>query len=132
MTDPDSSPKIHIDSDWKAQAQAEKERLAQQSKTEPDAAAGLGAAPGQLPPASVETLISTLVTPALFALGVIPDPRTNQRMANLDLARHHIDLLTVFEEATKGNLSDEQSSMLTGTIYELRSRYIQLSSTPRS
>ena len=60
-------------------------------------------------------------------MGAIPDPRTGQRMQNLDLARHHIDMLSVIEEKTKGNLSDEETQMLTQTLYELRQRYIQLS-----
>ncbi len=133
MTDQDDAPKIHVDSDWKAQAQAEKEKLSQKVKEEqgkPGSAGGAG--PGQLPPATFETLVSTMVTQALFALGAIPDPRTGQRYENIDLARHHIDLLAVIEEKTKGNLSEEEDKMLSSTIYELRSRYIQLSSAPRT
>ena len=43
-------PKIHIDSDWKAQARAEKEKLAQKS-TKPDAPkAGAAAGAGGMPP----------------------------------------------------------------------------------
>ena len=127
MTDQEA-PKIHVDSDWKAQAQAEKEKLAEAAKsTEGKPAAG----PGGLPPANFETLVSTMATQALFAMGAIPDPRTGQAMLHLDLARHHIDMLSVIEEKTKGNLSDEESKLITGTLYELRSRYIQVSSGPK-
>lgn len=126
----EEQPKIHIDSDWKAQARAEKEKLAQQAKTEAPKAQST-AAGGQMPPANFETLISTMATQALFAMGAIPDPRTGQRMAHLDLARHHIDMLNIIEEKTKGNLSEEEANMLTGTLYELRSRYIQLSNQAR-
>ncbi|MCE9591962.1 MAG: DUF1844 domain-containing protein [Planctomycetes bacterium] len=127
---PDETPKIHIDSDWKAQAQAEKQKLAEKAK---DAPARGGGAPGQggLPPATFETLISTMVTQALFAMGAIPDPRTGQRALHLDLARHHIDMLTVLEEKTKGNLTQEEADMLSSTVYELRTRYIQMSSQAR-
>ncbi len=129
----EQAPKLHIDSDWKAQARAEKEKLAQKSAQADASKAGTAGAPGTggMPPANFETLISTMATQALFAMGAIPDPRTGQRMAHLDLARHHIDMLTVIEEKTKGNLSEEETSMLTGTLYELRSRYIQLANQAR-
>ncbi len=136
MTDQDESPKIHIDSDWKAQAQAEKEKLAEQTKAA-KATEGVGGSkaaaggPGGLPPVSFESLISTMATQAMFAMGVIPDPRTGQRMQHLDLARHHIDMLGVLEEKTKGNLTEEENKLLTGTAYELRSRYIQMASAAR-
>ncbi len=121
----DEAPKIQIDSDWKEQARAEKERLAKEAKEAPS---GGARAPGQMPPASIETLISTLATQALLFLGAIAEPRSGQRMVDLDLARHHIDMLGVIEEKTRGNLTDEESKMLSSTIYELRSRYIQTGS----
>lgn len=128
MSDQDESPKIHVDSDWKAQAQAEKEKLAQQAKETEKKGPAAGAGAGGLPPVSFETLVSTMATQALFAMGAIPDPRTGQRVQHLDLARHHIDMLGVLEEKTKGNLTEEENKMLAGTAYELRSRYIQISS----
>lgn len=127
-------PKLHIDSDWKAQAQAEKQRLAEQAKAPKAAAGGAGAAargPGGMPEANFETLMSTMATQALFALGAIADPRTGQRYQNMDLAKHHIDMLSVLEEKTKGNLSEEEEAALASTVYELRTRYVQMASAAR-
>ena len=133
MTDTDNAPKIHVDTDWKAQAQAEKEKLVNQANA--SEASGPGGAkstgPGGLPPATFESLVSTMATQALFALGEIPDPRSGQRMVHLDLARHHIDMLSVIEEKTKGNLTDDETKMITSTTYELRTRYIQAASGAR-
>jgi Domain of unknown function (DUF1844) len=84
-----------------------------------------------MPEASFETLISTMATQALFAMGAIPDPQTGQRMAHLDLARHHIDMLGVIEEKTKDNLSKEEADLLANTMYELRNRYVQLTMSQR-
>ena len=84
-----------------------------------------------MPPANFETLLSTIVTQALFAMGAIPDPQTGQPMLHLDLARHHIDMLTVLEDKTKGNLSDDESKALSSTLYELRSRYVQVANAAR-
>ena len=143
----DEAPKIIVDDDWKAQAQAEKQKLADEAKARQEAAApsaSASAAPGeasgggapagggrQMPEASFETLVSTMTTQALFAMGAIPDPQTGQRMAHLDLARHHIDMLSVIAEKTEGNLSKEETDMLATTLYELRNRYVQLTMSQR-
>jgi len=73
-----------------------------------------------------------MATQALFAMGAVPDPRTGQRITHLDLARHHIDMLTVIERKTKGNLSEEEEKLLVATLYELRNTYIQISTSPQS
>jgi hypothetical protein len=131
------APKIQIDSDWKAQAQAEKQKLAEQSKAKQAGAGGAGdgrsvGGRGQMPPANFEGLVVTLAHSALYAMSGVQDPQTGQRVVVLDLARHHIDLLSVLEEKTKGNLSKEESTMIAQTLYELRSRYVQLASSARS
>ncbi|MCX5658823.1 MAG: DUF1844 domain-containing protein [Planctomycetota bacterium] len=125
------APKIHIDSDWKAQAQAEKQKLSEHAAKAPAKAAAGAPGAGGMPAASFETLINTMATQALFAMGAIPDPRTGQRMQHLDLARHHIDMLTVIEQKTKGNLTEEETTTLSTVIYELRTRYIQMASAAR-
>jgi len=139
----DDGPKIQIDSDWKAEAQREKQRLAEQAKARQEAAAakpGVGASAGarggaagsgpagsrELPPASFETLMAQLATQALMHMGGYADPRTGQPILDLDIARHHIDMLGVLENITKGNLSDEESRTLASTLYELRGRYVQV------
>jgi hypothetical protein len=132
MSEQEETPKIQIDSDWKAEAQAEKDKLSAQADASPGDGAAAGAAGARgMPPASFETLLSTLATQALFAMGAIPDPATGQRMQHLDLARHHIDMLAVLEEKTKGNLSEDEAKVIASTVYELRSRYIQLSTAAR-
>jgi len=131
MGEHEEAPKIQIDSDWKAEAQAEKERLAKQTQEADAEGADKHAGDGRLPAANFETLISTMATQAMFALGVIPDPRTGQRVQHLDLARHHIDMLGVIEEKTKGNLSDEEEKMLSSTLYELRNNYLAVGSAAR-
>lgn len=127
-------PKIVVDDDWKAQAQAEKERLAKQADApKPSAAAGapaLGAEtaarPRELPPADFATLVSSLVTQIFLALGGLEDPKTKKRYVDLALARHHIDTLVVLEEKTRGNLADDEKKLLDKALYETRMQYVQL------
>lgn len=137
----DDSPKIQIDSDWKAEAQREKERLAEQARarreqdaataaSKPAATAG-SRAPRELPPANFDTLMAQIATQALMYTGAIADPRTGQPVLNLDLARHHIDMLNVLEEKTAGNLTDQEARALATTLYELRGRYVQVANAAR-
>ena len=125
----EDTSKIIIDDDWKAQAQAEKEKLSAETEaahpTEPDAAGG-EADPRQLPPANFSTLVSTLVTQIIMSLGGYEDPQTKKRYVDLDIAKHHIDMLSVIEEKTKGNLSDEEAKLLDSALYETRMQYVQI------
>ncbi|MEX2670720.1 MAG: DUF1844 domain-containing protein [Phycisphaeraceae bacterium] len=119
--------KLHIDDDWKAQARAEKERLAQEAEQGGGEGAEAGGPGGrEMPPANFQTLLSTIASQALLYMGAIPDPSTGQRIAHLELAKHHIDLLGVLHEKTKGNLEDEEDKMLTQTLEELRMYHTQV------
>ncbi len=124
----EEKPKIIIDDDWKAQAQAEKEKLAEEVSTQPQeaAAAGAEAGPPELPPASLAALVSALVTQVFLSLGGMEDPRTKKRIVDLDLAKHHIDMLSVLEEKTKGNLNDDEKKLLDEALYETRMQYVQM------
>lgn len=135
---------IHVDDDWKAQARAEKERLAQKAAASAKPAvapAGSPATPSQSsqkPSAKEERkagfpmLVSTMATQAMLAMGVIPDPRSGQRMQAYDVARYHIDTLAILQEKTKGNLTQEEADLLAMTLYDLRNRYIQMVTAART
>ena len=125
--DEQDKPKIIVDSDWKAQAQAEKQKLADQELKRPrQQAAGPGSQAPDLPKASFEELVRLLVGPALMYLGGVPDPQTGKAIVALDVARYHIDLLKVIEDKTKGNLSEQESQTITQVLHELRLRYIEM------
>lgn len=115
-------PKIIIDSDWKSQAQAEKERL--NEKVEAKAAAKQAA---QEAPIGFQDLLGLIASQAMAYLGYFPDPRTGQAMVSLEYARLHIDLLAVLEEKTKGNLSAEETEVMTKTLAQLRSDFVDVS-----
>ncbi|MFG0284965.1 MAG: DUF1844 domain-containing protein [Phycisphaerales bacterium JB039] len=117
------APKLIIDTDWKSQAQSEKERLAAQEQAR-------GPAPDQghgLPEADFTELVRMLTTQALLYMGAVPDPTTGKAVLALDVAKYHIDLLTALEAKTKGNLSEEESSLLSQTAHELRLEFVNIS-----
>ena len=127
MSNEQAKPKLIIDDDWKSRVQAEKEQLRQKpDEEEPPAEKDIPDAPH--PPASFGTLVSMLVTQALTCLGQLPDPLSNQPTFRPHAAKHFIDTLGMLEQKTKGNLSPEESSMLTNVLIELRMAFVSLSS----
>lgn len=116
------APKIHIDSDWKAEAQRERERLAETERAQQGAAG----APGRMPEADLLAIVRMLATQALLYMGGMPDPETGRAVVAPEYARYHIDLLGALEEKTKGNLSKEEEQELTGLLHELRLRYVDI------
>ncbi len=121
----DETPKLHIDSDWKAQAQAEKERLAAQEQQK--AAQQTAAGEHGLPEANFRTLVSVLASQAIMGLGAYADPKTGRAVVDLEGARFSIDLLAVLEEKTKGNLEKDEAEEIKQLLAELRSRFVQIS-----
>ncbi|MCL4742533.1 MAG: DUF1844 domain-containing protein [Phycisphaerales bacterium] len=130
MPDPDQ-PKIIVDSDWKSQAQAEKDRLAEQERARA-AAAPPRPAPGADPhaepegPICFDDLVRLLATQALMYLGAYPDPQTGRAMVALDVAKVHVDLLGVLEDKTRGNLNEAEQKLLAGVLYELRMQFAEV------
>jgi len=124
-------PKIIVDDDWKAQARAEKERLAQATAQQGPGATSAAEddqqhEQGEPPPASFSGLVSFLVAQIMFALGGAEDPDTKRRYVDLDLARHYIDTLNVLEEKTSGNLTDDEKRLLDRALYETRMQYVAI------
>ena len=113
-------PKIIVDDDWKSRAQEEKEQLEKQQQEARDA----GVEAPDLPPATLETLISTRATQAMASLGRLPNPIDGKPVKRLDVAKHHIDMLGVLEEKTQGNLTDEESAMISSVLHGLRMDYV--------
>ena len=114
--------KLVIDDDWKERVQAEKEAL--QKKTEPEQEAP--AEPVSLPPPSFPLLLTSMATQALAEMGQITDP-DGKASIRLDYAKHVIDTLGMLEEKTKGNLTREETAMLTQILHELRMAFVAVS-----
>ena len=121
--------KIIIDEDWKKQAQAEKEKAAKEAAKEKDVEEeAKGEAAQELPPADFSVLVSMLSSQALFAMGLIaPEGMEDKVKKDLKMATFNIDLLAVIEEKTKGNLSEDEERMLTGSLAQLRMAFVHAS-----
>ncbi len=115
--------KIIIDEDWKSQVQREKEQAVQQPEEAPVESAE-ESQEGMLQ-ASFDSLVSSLATQTLFALGAIaPQGGEQQVMVDLDQAQFTIKMLDVLKEKTAGNLSEEEEGHLTEALAELQRLYL--------
>jgi hypothetical protein len=73
-----------------------------------------------LPPASFAVLVQLLASQAMMAMGKLKIPGQPELKADLDAAKHFVDLLCILEEKTKGNLTPEEEGMLTSVAHEVR------------
>jgi hypothetical protein len=116
---PEDTPHIFVDSDWKAQAQREKEELDRQTREEPEQ--------GRIPEPSLAEIVQMVVIQASIALGGFQDPNTGQPIPpNLALAKHYIDLLDLLLNKTRNNLDETEKSIIEGTLHELQMAFVQV------
>jgi len=80
----------------------------------------------QLPQLNFATFIFSLNSSALVHLGMLEDPATKSKAANLPLAKQTIDILGMLEEKTRGNLTADEETMLKNILYDLRINYIKV------
>ena len=77
----------------------------------------------ELPPADFDFLVYSLRLQAEMNLGLLPFGEKQE--PDFELARHHIDLLAMLQEKTRGNLSLEEQRALDNSVTELRFRFVQ-------
>jgi len=78
-----------------------------------------------LPALNFATFIFSLNSSALVQLAMIEDPVTGEKTKNLPLAKQTIDILSMLEEKTRGNLDADEAAMLKNILYDLRIHYVK-------
>ena len=79
-----------------------------------------------VPGITFSDFIMMLGTDAAVAFGDIVDPRTGKRAEpDLRVAAQVIELITMLQERTKGNLIEPEERLIDDLLYELRLRYVQ-------
>lgn len=136
----DDRPEIEIasDEDWKTRVKEEDARRDAEASAPPASTPGDAAedsddlddldeeALANLPEPSMSTLFQMLSTQAILALGLMPG-LNGQTTVRLPLARHFIDLLSLLQSKTKGNLTGNEDRLLEATLHELRMAFVQRS-----
>jgi len=79
----------------------------------------------EFPEINFPTFVVSLNASALLHLGAIEDPTTGQKTKNLSMAKQTIDILSMLEEKTVGNLNNEEKNLLKNILYDLRLMYVK-------
>jgi hypothetical protein len=69
--------------------------------------------------------VLSLAHTAAVHFGDVANPATGESEPNLDAARQMIEILSLLEEKTRGNLTAEERQLLDQILYELRLRYVE-------
>src|SRR6201993_3229373 len=80
---------------------------------------------GELSQRFIEFVMMHAQNTALF-LGQIPNPQTGQGEVNLDLARIFIDQLSMIQEKTRGNLTNEEATVLRNALSNLQMAFVEV------
>jgi hypothetical protein len=77
---------------------------------------------------SFTAFVISLATTAAIHLGDVADPATGEPPElNLEGAEQMIEILSLLDEKTRGNLTAEERQVLEQVLYELRLRFVQVS-----
>jgi phosphoribosylaminoimidazole-succinocarboxamide synthase len=80
---------------------------------------------GELAQRFIEFVMMHAQNAALF-LGQIPNPQTGKGEVNLEVAKMFIDQLAMIQEKTRGNLNNEESTVLRNTLSNLQLAYVEV------
>ncbi len=78
-----------------------------------------------LPQINFPTFIASLNASALVHLGVIEDPVSGKAEKNLPMAKQTIDIISMLQQKTAGNLTPDEDGMLKSILYDLRIMYVK-------
>ena len=78
-----------------------------------------------LPEFDFVTFVMSLHQSAACHLGKAPDPETQTCQENLPLAKQTIDILTMLQNKTQGNLTGEEERILSEILYDLKMSFVQ-------
>jgi hypothetical protein len=80
-----------------------------------------------MPPADFGTFVLSLGSSAILHLGEVEHPESGKVEKDLAMAKHTIDLLSMLQEKTKGNLTAQEDKLLESLLYDLRIRFVNAS-----
>jgi hypothetical protein len=79
----------------------------------------------RLPPVDFPTFVLSLGSSALMHLGDAPHPGSGESVKDLSMAKHTIDILSMLEQKTRGNLNPSEAQLLENLLFDLRLRYVE-------
>lgn len=79
---------------------------------------------------TISTLVLSLSSAALIALGLATDPSQDIKEPKIDksMAKFNIDMLIMLKEKTKGNLTPHEQKLIDVIISDLQIKYVEINS----
>lgn len=89
-----------------------------------------------IPPIDFATFVLSLGSSVLVHLGHADESddaaaASANRPTDLPMAKHTIDILTMLQEKTAGNLAKPEEELMQGMLYDLRLRYVEATKKAR-
>lgn len=73
------------------------------------------------------TFILSVASAAMMGLGLAPRPESGKTQVDLEMARQNIDLLEMIQGKTRNNLSGDEEKLLERVLFEVRSKFVEVS-----
>jgi len=115
-----TGPAKKVDEDWKKQIEREKAREAAKEPKQRPA--------GPPTEGGFAAFVTGLAMQAMMAMGEMADPNTGIKRENLAEAKYLINIITMLQEKTKGNLTEQEAAAIEEALYGLRMRYVRKAS----
>lgn len=81
----------------------------------------------QMLPVSFTTLLLSLASSAVVAMGLDKNPASGNFEKDLHVARFNIDMLRLLKEKTKGNLNTEEQQFVDSVLNDLQLKFVYVS-----
>jgi hypothetical protein len=83
-------------------------------------------------PIDFATFILSLSSSAAIHMGMVPHPESDEECGNLTMAKQTIDILTILQEKTNGNLTTAEEQLLGEILYNLRMAFVRCTAQQQS
>ncbi len=74
---------------------------------------------------TLSTFLMSLSTQALMCLGEIPNPVTGETERDFRAVRELIDIISMLQDKTRGNLDPAESALFEKVLFDLRMRFVE-------
>lgn len=78
-------------------------------------------------PVSFSTLVLSMASSAVLAMGLEKNPHTGEYEKDLNVARFNIDLLAMLKDKTKGNLTPDEKQFIESVVSDLQLKFVYVS-----
>ena len=111
-------------------AQSPKPEQATSPRASQTSGARSSGATAPAPELTFAAFVWSLSEQALAALGEIPDPATGQVSHDLIMAQQMIDIIIMLRDKTRGNLDQDEQTLVQEILSTLQMKYVELARQP--